>query len=62
MLAVVRCYKHLNPVIVEVFEKYDEQTQKDALELATILSRRDNCEYRVMVEYWLRLGIQQSKL
>ena len=49
MLAVVRCYKHLNPVIVEVFEK-------DALELATILSRRDNCEYRVMVEYWVAFG------
>ena len=56
MLAVVRCYKHLNPVIVEVFEKNDEQTQKDALELAPILSRRDNCEYRVMVEYWVAFG------
>lgn len=56
MLAVVRCYKHLNPVIVEVFEKNDEQTQKDALEMATILSRRDNCEYRVMVEYRVVFG------
>lgn len=34
----------------------DEQTQKDALEMATILSRRDNCEYRVMVEYWVAFG------
>ena len=49
MIAVVRCYKHITPVIVTVFEKNDEQTQKDALEMATILSRRDNCEYRVMV-------------
>lgn len=48
MLAVVRCYKHITPV--------DEQTQKDALEMATILSRRDNCEYRVMVEYWVAFG------
>ena len=31
-------------------------TQKDALEMATILSRRDNCEYRVMVEYWVAFG------
>lgn len=42
MIAVVRCYKHITPVIVTVFEKNDEQTQKDALEMATILSRRDN--------------------
>lgn len=56
MLAVVRCYKHTTPLVVEVFEKCDEQTQKDALEMATILSRRDNCEYRVMVEYWVAFG------
>lgn len=56
MLAVVRCYKHITPVIVTVFEKNDEQTQKDALEMATILSRRDNCEYRVMVEHWVAFG------
>lgn len=24
--------------------------------MATILSRRDNCEYRVMVEYWVAFG------
>ena len=40
MIAVVRCYKHITPVIVTVFEKNDEQTQKDALEMATILSRQ----------------------
>lgn len=56
MIAVVRCYKHITPVIVTVFEKNDEQTQKDALEMATILSRSDNCEYRVMVEYWVAFG------
>lgn len=56
MIAVVRCYKHITPAIVTVFEKNDEQTQKDALEMATILSRRDSCEYRVMVEYWVAFG------
>lgn len=56
MIAVVRCYKHKTPVIVTVFEKNDVQTQKDALEMATILSRRDNCEYRVMVECWVTFG------
>ena len=56
MLAVVRCYKYTTPLVVEVFKKCDEQTQKDALEMATILSRRDNCEYRVMVEYWVAFG------
>ena len=50
MIAVVRCYKHITPVIVTVFEKNDEQTQKDALEMATIVTRRDDCEDRVMVE------------
>lgn len=56
MIAVVRCYKHTTPLVIEVFEKCDEQSQKDALEMATILSRRDNCEYRVMVEYWVAFG------
>lgn len=56
MMAVVRCYKHITPVVVTVFEKNDEQTQKDALEMATILSRKDNCEYRVMVECWVASG------
>lgn len=56
MLAVVKCYKHITPVVVTVFEKNDEQTQKDALEMASILSRKDNCEYRVMVESWVAFG------
>lgn len=47
MIAVVKCYKHITPVIVTVFEKNDEQTH---------LSRKDNCEYRVMVEYWVAFG------
>lgn len=50
MLAVVRCYKHTLPLVVEVFEKCDEQSQKDAVELAAILSRKNNCEYKVMVD------------
>lgn len=40
MIAVVRCYKHVLPLIVEVFERHDEQTQRDAKELAAILSRK----------------------
>ena len=50
MIAVVRCYKHLNPLVVEVFEKCDEQSQKDAVELAAILSRKNNCEYKVLID------------
>lgn len=41
MIAVVKCYKHnIKPLVVEVFEGHDEQTQKDANELASILSRK----------------------
>lgn len=50
MIAVVRCYKHITPVIVTVFEKNDEQTQKDAVALAAILSRKNNCEYKVLID------------
>lgn len=50
MIAVVRCYKHITPVIVTVFEKCDEQSQKDAVELAAILSRKNNCEYKVLID------------
>lgn len=50
MLAVIRCYKHAMPLVVEVFEKCDEQTQKDAVELAAILSRKNNCEYKVLID------------
>ncbi len=50
MLVVVRIFKHTTPIVVEVFEKCDEQSQKDAVELAAILSRKNNCEYKVMVD------------
>lgn len=47
MIAVVKCYKHnIKPLVVEVFEGHDEQTQKDANELASILSRKNKCEYK----------------
>lgn len=50
MIAVVRCYKHTLPLVVEVFEKCDEQSQKDAVELAAILSRKNNYEYKVLID------------
>lgn len=51
MIAVVKCYKHnIKPLVVEVFEGYDEQTQKDASELASILSRKNKCEYKVLID------------
>lgn len=51
MIAVVKCYKHnIKPLVVEVFEGHDEQTQKDANELAAILSRKNKCKYRVLID------------
>lgn len=51
MIAVVKCYKHnIKPLVVKVFEGHDEQTQKDAFELAAILSRKDKCEYKVLID------------
>lgn len=51
MIAVVKCYKHdVNPLVVETFEEYDEQTQKDANELAAILSRKNKCTYKVLID------------
>lgn len=51
MIAVVKCYKHnIKPLVVEVFEGHDEQTQKDANELAAILSRKNKCEYKVLID------------
>lgn len=51
MIAVVKCYKHnIKPLVVEVFEGHDEQTQKDAFELAAILSRKNKCEYKVLID------------
>lgn len=51
MIAIVKCYKHnIKPLVVEVFEGHDEQTQKDAFELAAILSRKNKCEYKVLID------------
>lgn len=51
MIAIVKCYKHnVKPLVVEVFEGHDEQTQKDAFELAAILSRKNKCEYKVLID------------
>lgn len=51
MIAVVKCYKHnIKPLVVEVFEGHDEQTQKDANELVSILSRNNKCEYKVLID------------
>lgn len=51
MIVVVKCYKYnIKPLVVEVFEGHDEQTQKDAFELAAILSRKNKCEYKVLID------------
>ena len=51
MIAVVKCYKHnVKPLVIETFEEYNEQTQKDATELAAILSRKNKCEYKVFID------------
>lgn len=51
MIAVVKCYKHnIKPLVVETFEGHDEQTQKDANELAAILSRKNKCKYGVLID------------
>lgn len=51
MIVVVKCYKHnVKPLVIEVFEGHDEQTQKDAFELASILSRKNKCEYKVLID------------
>lgn len=64
MIAVVKCYKHnIKPLnVVEVFEGHDEQTQKDAFELAAILSRKDKCEYKVLVDLSCVAVINDSKI
>ena len=46
MIAVVKCYKHN----IKPLEGHDEQTQKDANELASILSRKNKCEYKVLID------------
>lgn len=61
MIAVVRCFKHTLPLVVEVFEGYDEQTQKDASELAAILSRKNKCEYKVLIDLSYVAVVHDSK-
>lgn len=50
MLVVIRCFNRMPPLVVETFEGHDEQTQKDANELAAILSRKNKCEYKVLID------------
>ncbi len=69
MIAVVRCYKYTLPIVVEVFEGHDEQTQKDAIELAAILSKwsgffmetKNKCEYKVLIYLSCVAVIHDSK-
>ena len=44
------------------FESHDEQTQKDANELAAILSRKNKCEYKVLVDLSCVAVINDSKI
>lgn len=63
MIAIVRCYKHnVKPLIVETFEEHDEQTQKDAKELAAILSRKNKCEYKALIDLSCVAVINDSKI
>lgn len=61
MIVVIRCFKHTLPIVVEVFEGHDEQTQKDANELAAILSRKNKCEYKVLIDLSCVAVIHDSK-
>lgn len=63
MIAIVKCYKHnVTPLVVETFEEYDEQTQKDANELASILSRKNKYEYKVLIDLSCVAVINDSKI
>lgn len=61
MIAVVRCFKHTLPIVVEVFEGHDEKTQRDASDLAAILSRKNKCEYKVLIDLSCVAVIHDSK-
>ena len=51
MIAVVKCYKHnIKPLV------------KDANELASILSRKNKCEYKVLVDLSCVAVINDSKI
>lgn len=63
MIAIVKCYKHnITPLVVETFEEHDEQTQRDAKELAAILSRKNKCEYKVLIDLSCVAVINNSKI
>lgn len=61
MLVVIRCFNRMPPLVVETFEGHDEQTQKDAKELAAILSRKNKCEYKVLIDLSCVAVIHDSK-
>lgn len=43
MITVVKCYKHnVKPLVIEVFEGHDEQTQKDAIDLSYVAVINDS--------------------
>ena len=50
MIVVVRFPRNERPVVVTAFESCDEQSQKDANDLAAILSRKNKCEYKVLID------------
>lgn len=50
MLVVIRCFNHMPPLVVKTFEGHDEQTQKVANRLAAILSRKNKCKYKVLID------------
>lgn len=50
MIVVIRFPKDTKPVVVTTFEGHNEQTQKDANELAAILSRKNKYEYKVLID------------
>ena len=63
MIVVVKCYKHnVKPLVIEVFEGHDEQTQKDAFELAAILNRKNKYEYKVLIDLSYVAVINDSKI
>lgn len=51
MIAVVKCYKYnIKPLVI-----------KDANELAAILSRKNKCEYKVLIDLSCVAVIHDSK-
>lgn len=58
MIAIVKCYKHETLLqdqyvifqVIKTFFECDEQTQKEAIELATTLSKENGYEYKVLID------------